>query len=58
MLARELQKVKVEVAALQEVRWRGAGEREYRAVDPTAGTSFKYHFYCNGGNKAKMELAS
>ena len=52
MLARELQKVIVVVAALQEDRWRGTGEREFRAVDPTAGTSFKYIYY-NGGKKAE-----
>ena len=53
LLARELQNVKVEVAALQEVRWHETSEREFRAVDPTAGTSFKYHIYYSGGNKAE-----
>ena len=53
MLARELQKVKEEVAALQEFRWHGTGEREFRAVDPTAGISFKYHIYYSGGKKAE-----
>ena len=40
------------VAAIQEVRWPGHGEREFTAVDPIANTSFKYHIYYSGGEKA------
>ncbi|XP_058064632.1 uncharacterized protein LOC131214270, partial [Anopheles bellator] len=43
----------VEVTAIQEVRWRNAGEREFRAVDPIAGTAFRYHIYYSGGTKAE-----
>lgn len=43
----------VNVAAIQEVRWPGHGEREYTAVDPTTGTSFKYHIFYSGGERAR-----
>ncbi|XP_038116615.1 uncharacterized protein LOC119768902 [Culex quinquefasciatus] len=52
LLARELHKLNVHVAAIQEVRWPGHGEREFTAVDPIANTSFKYHIYYSGGEKA------
>ncbi|XP_038116919.1 craniofacial development protein 2-like [Culex quinquefasciatus] len=52
LLARELHKLNVHVAAFQEVRWPGHGEREFTAVDPIANTSFKYHIYYSGGEKA------
>lgn len=35
------------------MRWPGTGEREFRAVDPTANTSFKYHIYYSGGERAE-----
>ena len=53
MLARELQRQGVEIAAIQEVRWPNSGEREFRAVDPIAHTSFKYHIYYSGGKAAE-----
>jgi hypothetical protein len=53
LLARELQNVGVNVAAIQEIRWPKTGEREFRAVDPIANTSFKYHIYYSGGDKAE-----
>jgi sorting nexin-29 len=53
LLARELQKVGVNVAAIQEIRWPRTGEREFRAVDPIANTSFKYHIYYSGGDRAE-----
>ncbi|XP_038116730.1 craniofacial development protein 2-like [Culex quinquefasciatus] len=52
LLARELHNLNVHVAAIQEVRWPGHGEREFTAVDPIANTSFKYHIYYSGGEKA------
>lgn len=42
LLARELQKVGVNVAAIQEVRWPRSGEREFRAVDPTTNTAWSW----------------
>ena len=53
LLARELQRQGVEIAAIQEVRWPNSGEREFRAVDPIARTSFKYHIYYSGGKAAE-----
>ena len=47
-----MQKVGVSMAAIQEVRWPRSGEREFRAVDLIAGTSFRYHIYHSGGEKA------
>ena len=41
------------VAAIQEVRWPRSGEREFRAVDPIANTSFRYHIYHSGGDRAE-----
>ena len=43
----------VKVAAIQDVRWPKTGEREFRAVDPIAGTSFKYHIYYSAGVNAE-----
>lgn len=53
LLARELRNVGVNVAAIQEIRWPRTGEREFRAVDPIANTSFKYHIYYSGGDRAE-----
>lgn len=45
------------MAAIQEIRWPRTGEREFRAVDPIANTSFKYYIYYSGGDRAERGVS-
>lgn len=56
LLARELQNVCVDVAAIQEIHFPKSGERKLRLVDPMPNTSFKYLIYSSGGDKAERRV--